>query len=78
MLSQFSSNQVKMILTLVKSVIRAQNNVIRNKKMHFVKVMSILILPFGQGEFFPEINFRYGMTPRYMTHLNLLDKIRLI
>ena len=48
---QFSTDQVKMILTLVKSVIRTQNNIKSNRKMHFVKVIIVLILPFGQGEF---------------------------
>ena len=47
---QFSTDQVKMILTLVKSVIRTQNNIKSIRKMHFVKVIIVLILPFGQGE----------------------------
>ena len=48
---QFSADQVKMILTLVKSVIRTQNNFKSHRKMDFVKIIIVLILPFGQGEF---------------------------
>ena len=45
-----------MILTLIKSVIRRRNTGLQNKKkMNFVKVMIIVVLPFGQGEFFLEI-----------------------
>ena len=59
LLSQFSSNQANMILTLIEIFIRTQNQNIWNETMNLVKFTIILILPYSEGKFFPRHIVKY-------------------